>query len=396
MERIPPKFLWMFVAKGLTMLSSLCLYWVMADQFGSQLFGVFALGLLYANLLGNFSDFGIGMNGPVLYRKLQEKGFNAYGGIQQFRWKLSLLSTVVYVIFVFLFYPNYYVPLLYLIPFLWFIGTGFTWMFRQLQSPRKIVIATLVMIVFQWLGYILALETQESNYFFIAYGLSGWFGLLIASWNMRFLWTWNAPEVELNRHLFSQWPTVLGFFIGSLHTNFYYLLFSLQGRMEELGNFQAHWLLYTSTLSCGLIYNEIFSSFEKYRKSQYWLGIFGLWIFGLIILGTAQYYFNFLFSEKGYAYQSQWIGLLMVLYTVELILRIGGLQTLLLVLKTKEYLKWNSLGMGLQLGVLGILWVAGRFTQEIAQLLWVLVFCELVLLLLFYGGFRKFQTDEQN
>ena len=50
MERIPPKFLWMFVAKGLTMLSSLCLYWVMADQFGSQLFGVFALGLLYANL----------------------------------------------------------------------------------------------------------------------------------------------------------------------------------------------------------------------------------------------------------------------------------------------------------------------------------------------------------
>jgi hypothetical protein len=52
--------------------------------------------------------------------------------------------------------------------------------------------------------------------------------------------------------------------------------------------------------------------------------------------------------------------------------------------------------MALQLGVLGILWVAGRFTQEIAQLLWVLVFCELVLLLLFYGGFRKFQTDEQN
>ena len=217
----------MFVAKGLTMLSSLCLYWVMADQFGSQLFGVFALGLLYANLLGNFSDFGIGMNGPVLYRKLQEKGFSAYGGIQQFRWKLSLLSTVIYVFFVLLFYPNYCVPLLCLIPFLWFIGTGFTWMFRQLQSPRKIVIATLVMIVFQWMGYILALKTQESNYFFIVYGLSGWLGLLIASWNMRFLWNWNTTEIELNRHVFSQWPTVLGFFIGSLHTNFYYLLFSL-------------------------------------------------------------------------------------------------------------------------------------------------------------------------
>ena len=386
----------MFVAKGLTMLSSLFLYWVLADAFGSQWFGVFSLGLLYANLLGNFSDFGIGMNGPVLYRKLQEMGFSAYGGIQRFRWKLSLLVTGLYICFVVGFYPTYRLQLFCLIPFLWFIGTGFGWMFRQLQSPQRIILATVVMVGFQWLGYVLSIQWGEPTVFFLVYGLSGWAGLLIAAWKRPYLWDWRAPEAGVNKQIRGQWPTVLGFFVGSLHTNFYFIIFSLQGRMEELGNFQAHWLLYTSVLSCGLIYNEIFSSFSTYKKSHYWWGLGGLWIMGLVVLGSAMLYFDVLFAGKGYAYQEGWIGLLMVLYSVELILRIGGLQTLLLVLKTREYLRWNSLGMALQLGILGVLLLMGRYTQDLAQLLWVLVICEFVLLVLFYGGFKQFQGHEQS
>lgn len=386
----------MFVAKGLTMLSSLFLYWVLADAFGSRWFGVFSLGLLYANLLGNFSDFGIGMNGPVLYRKLRESGFKAFGGIQRFRWKLSLLMTGLYMILVVSFYPTYMLQLFCLIPFLWFIGTGFAWMFRQLQSPQLIIVATVVMVGFQWLGYVMSIRLGEPTVFFLVYGLSGWAGLLIAAWKRPYLWDWRAPEAGVNKQIRDQWPTVLGFFVGSLHTNFYFIIFSLQGRMDELGNFQAHWLLYTSILSCGLIYNEIFSSFSSYNKSYYWWGIVGLWIMGLVVLGSATFYFDVLFAGKEYVYQHGWIGLLMVLYTLELMLRIGGLQTLLLVLKTREYLRWNSFGMVLQLGILGVLLLMGRYTQDLMQLLWVLVICEFVLLVLFYGGFKQFQGHEQS
>ena len=386
----------MFVAKGLTMLSSLFLYWLLADAFGSQWFGVFSLGLLYANLLGNFSDFGIGMNGPVLYRKLLELGFAAYGGIQRFRWNLSLLVTALYACFVVCSYPSYMFQLFCLIPFMWFIGTGFGWMFRQLQSPQRIMLATLVMVVFQWLGYLLSIYWGQPTVFFLFYGVSGWAGLFIASWKMPHLWNWRAPESGVNKQIRDQWPTVLGFFVGSLHTNFYFIIFSLQGRMDDLGNFQAHWLLYTSVLSCGLIYNEIFSSFSSYNKSHYWWGIGALWVMGLVVLGSATLYFDVLFAGKGYAYQQGWIELLMVLYTVELILRIGGLQTLLLVLKTREYLRWNSFGMVLQLGILGVLLLMGRYSQDLMQLLWVLVICEFVLLVLFYGGFKRFQCHAES
>jgi hypothetical protein len=145
-----------------------------------------------------------------------------------------------------------------------------------------------------------------------------------------------------------------------------------------------------------LIYNEIFSSFSSYNKSHYWWGIGALWIMGLVVLGSATLYFDLLFAGKGYAYQQGWIELLMVLYTVELILRIGGLQTLLLVLKTREYLRWNSFGMLLQLGILVVLLLLGRYTQDLMQLLWVLVICEFVLLVLFYGGFKRFQCHAES
>jgi hypothetical protein len=50
----------------------------------------------------------------------------------------------------------------------------------------------------------------------------------------------------------------------------------------------------------------------------------------------------------------------------------------------------------LQLGILGVLLLMGRYTQDLMQLLWVLVICEFVLLVLFYGGFKRFQWHEQS
>jgi O-antigen/teichoic acid export membrane protein len=383
---IPRKYILLFVSKGLTLLSSMLLYWAMAAHYETSVFGVFSLGMLLGNLLGNFSDFGINTNGPALYRKLRENGgLDHYGYLQFFRFRLSVIVSLVYALVVIIFYRENCLLLLCFIPFLIYIGSGFGWMFRQINQPEKILYSSLIMLAIQWLGYAVGYYFHSFLIFVMIYGFSGWLGLIMVSFGNKSIWKWSFKNSEFSSVTKYQAPMVLGHFISSLHGNLFFLLYAYMGSFEELGNFQAHWILYTSCLSFGLIVNDIFSSFDRYTKKAYGIILFTVWFFGILILGGSWLYFDWIFSGKGYQFNWHWMLCLMVLFTVEIVFRIGGLQQIAMLLHTKEYLLWNVAGLVLQGAILGLLFWAA-IPISLMRLLWMFLATESILMVLFYFG----------
>jgi hypothetical protein len=118
-----------------------------------------------------------------------------------------------------------------------------------------------------------------------------------------------------------------------------------------------------------------------------------VWFFGILILGGSWLYFDWIFSGKGYQFNWHWMLCLMVLFTVEIVFRIGGLQQIAMLLHTKDYLLWNVAGLVLQGVILG-LFFAAAIPISLMRLLWMFLATESILMVLFYFGRYRNKSHE--
>lgn len=372
------KSLWLYASRGVMVLAGLGTHFLFARIGGVEGYGVLSLFLSLALIFNNLTDFGISLNGP---RLLADQVWGDFSFMAQWvRKRLSLISSIGYLLAVLLFYPDQWLVLVWGLPMILFFGYQADWLLRGQGRPDRAAFRQMAQSLLQLTGLALVwwLASSIANALAV-YALAGAASFLLANW----LWVTPATSVFSRTKLKQLMGLQMAVFTGFILQNFHYILgvplLVFLTDAAEGGLYASHFFLFTSLATLSVITMEVFMGKPKAERQAYgqWLVVFtALAMFGLL---ASYWYFPLLYGTKGFSWQLELTMLTLVLLWLHAG-RLFWVNRLLFSGGNKRFGRLNVLSLSVHLG----LWtLALLFGVEInaARPLQFLILSEVVMLI---------------
>jgi O-antigen/teichoic acid export membrane protein len=341
------KSFWLYVARAVAAFSGIGVHFIFARIGGLSGYGVLSL-FLNLNLLFNYlSDFGLTLNGPRLVAAGSYPP-QTFAALQTFRISLGLMSAVLYVLVVLIWYADQSQWLLYGLPMIALYGFQADWLHRGMGRPDKAAYRQMAQSAGQLLLVALALYLGWALHWALLLYAAVAAMTFVASYPNKRVFALRMPANQLiNGQLM-----VMGGMVAYFLT--YNMLIPLLSRWhgdETAGFYASHYFLGTSLGTLSVITMEVFMAKTGVHARSYarWMLLFT----GLALVGLAlsPLYFNWLYGGKGFYWDATLTLLVAAIVGVHA-LRLYWVNSKLFNLNYRSFLKFNVAAFSLHVALL--------------------------------------------
>jgi O-antigen/teichoic acid export membrane protein len=365
----------LYVAKGITMSTSLLIQLMIARTNGAENFGIWSLFLNLSLIFGTMGDWGVGLNGPAMIQQNNGKSWAA--AADYWRKRLSFFSGILLVISMMIFYPEL-APQMILGSVIVF-SQGFLqdWYDRGMQKPERAAYRQIAQGLLQVSAVALVILLGGS--FRMALGAYACMAALTYLLFYRKMEGLPKSKEDSKGWLLQQFPVLAGWALYYITYNLPALLIGFLFKPEKLGLYASHYFIYATVGTFSVITMDIFMAKPNDANRKFWLSLSSF--VGIFMILISFLYYPILFGSKGFEWDLM-LNIEMVVLCGILGLRLYYLNGLLLEAKTREFGFWNGISF-----VLHVLLIIAAFSVLGRYDLWTaacgLIVSELLTLLLF-------------
>ena len=366
----------LYVAKGITMSTSLIIQLLIARTNGAANFGIMSLFLNISLIFSTLGDWGVGLNGPAMV--LQANGQSWAALANYWRKRLSMLAGAGMALFLFLCYPALAPQMVW--GLILVLGHGFLqdWYDRGLLQPDRssyrqmlqglLQVSAVAVIIFSGLGM---------HWVLVAYG-----GMAVFSYFIfyRRIDTSSFTDQEKISWLKQQFPVLAGWAFYYITYNIPALLLGYLFSPDTLGLYASHYFIYATVGTFSVITMDIFMAKPNDHSRKFWITLSS--ILGMLMILISQLYYPLLFGNKGFSWDPV-LNMEMLVLCGILGLRLYHLNGLLMSGDTRAFGSWNALSLVLHLALIALVFIfMGKYGLWMAAA--GLIMAEVLTLLLFF------------
>ena len=365
----------LYVAKGVTMSTSLLIQLMIARTNGVENFGIWSLFLNLSLIFSTLGDFGVGLNGPAMIQQYNGQSWVVMA--DHWRKRLSIIAGLLMVFSMMIVYPALAPQMLLGTVMVFCQGFLQDWYDRGMIRPERAAYRQMLQGLFQVSAVALVLFLGGS--FSMASGVYAFMAAL-----SYLLFYRKIEKLTISRHdskgwLKQQFPVLAGWALYYLTYNLPALLLGFLYQPDKLGLYSSHYFIYATVGTFSVITMDIFMAKPKDANRKFWLFLSS--VVGMFMILISFFYYPLLFGSKGFEWDLV-LNIEMVVLCGILGLRLYYLNGLLIEAKTREFGLWNGVSFVLHILLIILIFIIFK-SYELWMATGGLILSELTTLLLF-------------